>query len=75
MEGNGSCMLYGMLKGGDEKGVREGGYENGGFVEDLIGVIGGELVEFDWIEGLDIECGNEECMEEDDGLGGVKYGK
>lgn len=62
MEVNVSFILYLILKCFDEKWVIECVYENLWFVEDLIWLIVVDLVEFDWIEGFDIECCNEEFI-------------
>lgn len=62
MEVNVSLILYFILKCFDEKCVIECVYENLCFVEDLICLIVVDLVEFDWLDGFDIECCNEEFI-------------
>ncbi|ATH63423.1 GTP cyclohydrolase FolE2 [Staphylococcus pasteuri] len=75
MEANASSILYPILKRPDEKSVTERAYENPRFVEDLIRLIAADLVEFDWIEGFDIECRNEESIHQHDAFARLKYRK
>ena len=75
MEANASSVLYPILKRPDEKRVTERAYENPRFVEDLIRLIAADLVEFDWIEGFDIECRNEESIHQHDAFARLKYRK
>ena len=75
MEANASSILYPILKRPDEKRVTERAYENPRFVEDLIRLIAADLVEFDWIEGFDIECRNEESIHQHDAFARLKYRK
>ena len=75
MEANASSILYPILKRPDEKSVTERAYENPCFVEDLIRLIAADLVEFDWIEGFDIECRNEESIHQHDAFARLKYRK
>jgi len=75
MEANASSILYPILKRTDEKRVTERAYENPRFVEDLIRLIAADLVEFDWIEGFDIECRNEESIHQHDAFARLKYRK
>ena len=75
MEANASSVLYPILKRPDEKRVTERAYENPRFVEDLIRLIAADLVEFDWIEGFDIECRNEESIHHPDAFARLKYRK
>lgn len=75
MEANASSVLYPILKRPDEKCVTERAYENPRFVEDLIRLIAADLVEFDWIEGFDIECRNEESIHQHDAFARLKYRK
>ncbi|MBF7017809.1 GTP cyclohydrolase FolE2 [Staphylococcus durrellii] len=75
MEANASSILYPILKRPDEKSVTERAYENPRFVEDLIRLIAADLVEFDWIEGFDIECRNEESIHQHDAFAKIKYRK
>lgn len=75
MEANASSVLYPILKRPDEKSVTERAYENPRFVEDLIRLIAADLVEFDWIEGFDIECRNEESIHQHDAFAKLKYRK
>src|SRR5699024_1970304 len=73
MEANASSILYPILKRPDEKSVTERAYENPRFVEDLIRLIAADLVDFDWIEGFDIECRNEESIHQHDAFAKLKY--
>ena len=75
MEANASSILYPILKRPDEKSVTERAYENPRFVEDLIRLIAADLVDFDWIEGFDIECRNEESIHQHDAFAKLKYRK
>ena len=75
MEANASSILYPILKRPDEKSVTERAYENPRFVEDLIRLIAADLVDFDWIEGFDIECRNEESIHQHDAFAKIKYRK
>lgn len=75
MEANASSILYPILKRPDEKSVTERAYENPRFVEDLIRLITADLVDFDWIEGFDIECRNEESIHQHDAFAKIKYRK
>ena len=75
MEANASSILYPILKRPDEKRATERAYENPRFVEDLIRLIAADLVEFDWIEGFDIECRNEESIHQHDAFARLKYRK
>ena len=75
MEANASSILYPILKRPDEKSVTERAYENPRFVEDLIRLIAADLVDFDWIEGFDIECRNEESIHKHDAFAKIKYRK
>lgn len=75
MEANASSVLYPILKRPDEKRVTERAYENPRFVEDLIRLIAADLVDFDWIEGFDIECRNEESIHQHDAFARLKYRK
>jgi len=75
MEANASSILYPILKRPDEKRVTERAYENPRFVEDLIRLIAADLVEFDWIDGFDIECRNEESIHQHDAFARLKYRK
>lgn len=75
MEANASSILYPILKRPDEKSVTERAYENPRFVEDLIRLIAADLIEFDWIEGFDIECRNEESIHQHDAFARLKYRK
>ena len=75
MEANASSILYPILKRPDEKSVTERAYENPRFVEDLIRLIAADLVDFDWIEGFDIECRNEESIHQHDAFTKIKYRK
>jgi GTP cyclohydrolase I len=75
MEANASSILYPILKRPDEKSVTERAYENPRFVEDLIRLIAADLVEFEWIEGFDIECRNEESIHQHDAFAKIKYRK
>ncbi|MCG5187774.1 GTP cyclohydrolase FolE2 [Staphylococcus aureus] len=75
MEANASSILYPILKRPDEKRVTERAYENPRFVEDLIRLIAADLVEFDWLEGFDIECRNEESIHQHDAFAKLKYRK
>ena len=75
MEANASSILYPILKRPDEKSVTERAYENPRFVEDLIRLIEADLVDFDWIEGFDIECRNEESIHQHDAFAKIKYRK
>lgn len=75
MEANASSILYPILKRPDEKSVTERAYENPRFVEDLIRLIAADLVDFDWIEGFDIECRNEESIHQHDAFVKIKYRK
>lgn len=75
MEANASSILYPILKRPDEKSVTESAYENPRFVEDLIRLIAADLVDFDWIEGFDIECRNEESIHQHDAFAKIKYRK
>ena len=75
MEANASSILYTILKRPDEKSVTERAYENPRFVEDLIRLIAADLVDFDWIEGFDIECRNEESIHQHDAFAKIKYRK
>lgn len=75
MEANASSMLYPILKRPDEKRVTERAYENPRFVEDLIRLIAADLVEFDWLDGFDIECRNEESIHQHDAFAKLKYRK
>src|SRR5699024_3121268 len=73
MEANASSILYPISKRPDEKSVTEHAYENPRFVEDLIRLIAADLVDFDWIEGFDIECRNEESIHQHDAFAKLKY--
>ncbi|MDT3959180.1 GTP cyclohydrolase FolE2 [Staphylococcus kloosii] len=75
MEANASSILYPILKRPDEKSVTERAYENPRFVEDLIRLIAADLVGFEWIEGFDIECRNEESIHQHDAFAKIKYRK
>ncbi|MDK7752409.1 MULTISPECIES: GTP cyclohydrolase FolE2 [Staphylococcus] len=75
MEANASSILYPILKRPDEKSVTERAYENPRFVEDLIRLIAADLVDFDWVEGFDIECRNEESIHQHDAFAKIKYRK
>ncbi|WP_210126952.1 GTP cyclohydrolase FolE2 [Staphylococcus sp. GDY8P71P] len=75
MEANASSILYPILKRPDEKSVTERAYENPRFVEDLIRLIAADLVDFDWIEGFDIESRNEESIHQHDAFAKIKYRK
>ena len=75
MEANASSILYPILKRPDEKRVTERAYENPRFVEDLIRLIAADLVEFDWLDGFDIECRNEESIHQHDAFAKLKYRK
>ncbi|HEG8565491.1 TPA: GTP cyclohydrolase I FolE2 [Staphylococcus aureus] len=75
MEANASSILYPILKRPDEKRVTERAYENPRFVEDLIRLIAADLVEFDWLDGFDIECRNEESIHQHDACAKLKYRK
>lgn len=75
MEANASSILYPILKRPDEKRVTERAYENPRFVEDLIRLIAADLVDFDWIDGFDIECRNEESIHQHDAFARLKYRK
>jgi GTP cyclohydrolase I len=75
MEANASSILYPILKRPDEKSVTERAYENPRFVEDLIRLIAADLVDFEWIEGFDIECRNEESIHQHDAFAKIKYRK
>lgn len=75
MEANASSILYPILKRPDEKYVTEHAYENPRFVEDLIRLIAADLVEFDWLEGFDIECRNEESIHQHDAFARLKHRK
>ena len=75
MEANASSILYPILKRPDEKSVTERAYENPRFVEDLIRLIAADLVDFDWLDGFDIECRNEESIHQHDALAKLKYRK
>ncbi|MGZ2416638.1 GTP cyclohydrolase IB [Staphylococcus caledonicus] len=75
MEANASSILYPILKRPDEKCVTERAYENPRFVEDLIRLVSADLVEFDWIDGFDIECRNEESIHQHDAFAKLKYRK
>ncbi|MDU0461511.1 GTP cyclohydrolase FolE2 [Staphylococcus ureilyticus] len=75
MEANASSILYPILKRPDEKSVTERAYENPRFVEDLIRLIAADLVDFNWIEGFDIECRNEESIHQHDAFAKIKYRK
>ncbi len=61
MEANASSILYPILKRPDEKRVTERAYENPRFVEDF-NWFNCRLVEFDWLDGFDIECRNEKAL-------------
>ena len=74
MEANASSILYPILKRPDEN-VSQNAYENPRFVEDLIRLIAADLVEFDWIDGFDIECRNEESIHQHDAFAKLKYRK
>ena len=74
MEANASSILYPILKRPDEN-VTERAYENPRFVEDLIRLIAADLVDFDWIDGFDIECRNEESIHQHDAFARLKYRK
>ncbi|WZC09300.1 GTP cyclohydrolase, FolE2/MptA family [Staphylococcus aureus] len=67
--------LYQVLQRPDEKRVTERAYENPRFVEDLIRLIAADLVEFDWLDGFDIECRNEESIHQHDAFAKLKYRK
>ena len=75
MEANASSILYPILKRPDEKSVTERAYENPRFVEDLIRLIAADLVDFDWLDGFDIECRNEESIHQHDAFAKLKYRK
>lgn len=75
MEANASSILYPILKRPDEKSVTERAYENPRFVEDLIRLIAADLIGFEWIEGFDIECRNEESIHQHDAFAKLKYRK
>ncbi|PTL17486.1 GTP cyclohydrolase I FolE2 [Staphylococcus gallinarum] len=75
MEANASSILYPILKRPDEKSVTERAYENPRFVEDLIRLIAADLVGFDWLDGFDIECRNEESIHQHDAFAKLKYRK
>ncbi|AYU98875.1 GTP cyclohydrolase I type 2 [Staphylococcus aureus] len=75
MEANASSILYPILKRPDEKRVTERAYENPRFVEDLIRLIAADLVGFDWLDGFDIECRNEESIHQHDAFAKLKYRK
>lgn len=75
MEANASSILYPILKRPDEKSVTERAYENPRFVEDLIRLIAADLVEFDWLDGFDIECRNEESIHQHDAFAKLKFRK
>ena len=75
MEANASSILYPILKRPDETRVTERAYENPRFVEDLIRLIAADLVDFEWIDGFDIECRNEESIHQHDAFARLKYRK
>ncbi|MGD6885122.1 GTP cyclohydrolase FolE2 [Staphylococcus shinii] len=75
MEANASSILYPILKRPDEKSVTERAYENPRFVEDLIRLIAADLVGFEWLDGFDIECRNEESIHQHDAFAKLKYRK
>lgn len=75
MEANASSMLYPILKRPDEKSVTEHAYENPRFVEDLIRLIAADLVGFEWLDGFEIECRNEESIHQHDAFAKLKYHK
>ncbi|SCS21803.1 GTP cyclohydrolase FolE2 [Staphylococcus caeli] len=75
MEANASSVLYPILKRPDEKSVTERAYENPRFVEDLIRLIAADLVGFEWLDGFDIECRNEESIHQHDAFAKLKYRK
>ncbi|WP_436862447.1 GTP cyclohydrolase FolE2 [Staphylococcus caeli] len=75
MEANASSVLYPILKRPDEKSVTERAYENPRFVEDLIRLIAADLVDFEWLDGFDIECRNEESIHQHDAFAKLKYRK
>ena len=55
--------------------MTERAYENPRFVEDLIRLIAADLVDFEWIDGFDIECRNEESIHQHDAFARLKYRK
>ncbi len=75
MEANASSILYPILKRPDEKSVTEHAYENPRFVEDLIRLIAADLVGFEWLDGFEIECRNEESIHQHDAFAKLKYHK